>query len=322
MKFPTLPLAACMAAGIAGTAAARGAGEIEISLRPEAVTRARAVTLGDVAVLRSGDLATIRKLLALPLGETPRAGDHAILQRDSLSRWIRARTGIAAQQIVWLGEAQVLVRSATRTLPARQTEDIATAALHQWLAARTTRFHATARPPADIVVPDGAVSITPRPLAQAQPTTRMVVWLDVAVDGAFLRSIPVSFDVEAYREGWVASQAIAAGAPLDERMLQPREIPLGVSPLARGSLLSGAVTARRTLQEGDVLTNVNTRKLAAVRRGDTVALLLQSGGVNLEGRAEALQEGEPGQVVRVRMTGASHAVNARVLARGRVEVMP
>jgi flagella basal body P-ring formation protein FlgA len=44
--------------------------------------------------------------------------------------------------------------------------------------------------------------------------------------------------------------------------------------------------------------------------------------VQLEGRAKALQEGEIGELVRVRMTGAAVPVHARVIEPGRVEAMP
>ena len=57
-------------------------------------------------------------------------------------------------------------------------------------------------------------------------------------------------------------------------------------------------------------------------RGEWVTLLLKAGVTQLEGRAEALQEGDLGQVVKVRMAGAASSVDALVVDRGRVEAMP
>jgi flagella basal body P-ring formation protein FlgA len=296
---------------------------IEIALRPQVAVQAHTVVLGDIATLHTTDLGTIQRLVGLPLGEAPRIGNEALVQRQALLHWIRTRTGIAPQRIVWTGGEQCQVRSATRVLPGARLEAAATRALLQWLAPRTTRFQATARPPADLPVPAGGVTVTPRPLpAQAQPTTHMVVWIDVVVDGAFVRTVPVSFEVEAYREGWVARDATAGGVELSERMLQAREIRVGEQPAALRSSSNGPITAVRALRAGEPVTEDNTRRAVAVRRGDVVALQLQSGAVQLESRAQALQEGDPGMVVRVRMSGAAEAVTARVIARGRVEAAP
>jgi flagella basal body P-ring formation protein FlgA len=53
-----------------------------------------------------------------------------------------------------------------------------------------------------------------------------------------------------------------------------------------------------------------------------VTLLLNTGGMRIESRAEALQEGDLGRRVKVRVAGASSPVEALVVDRGRVEAMP
>ncbi len=59
----------------------------------------------------------------------------------------------------------------------------------------------------------------------------------------------------------------------------------------------------------------------AVARGAFAAMAAHSGGVAVETRVEVLQDGEPGQQVRVRMATASTSILARVLASGRVEAI-
>jgi hypothetical protein len=56
-----------------------------------------------------------------------------------------------------------------------------------------------------------------------------------------------------------------------------------------------------------------------VTRGDWVLLHFRSGGVELETRAQVLQDGHPGEVVRVRAWSASEPVFARVISAGAVE---
>lgn len=59
----------------------------------------------------------------------------------------------------------------------------------------------------------------------------------------------------------------------------------------------------------------------AVARGSFAAMVAHSGGVEVETRVEVLQDGQPGQRVRVRLITASTSILARVLASGRVEAI-
>lgn len=320
----------CAVAGLLPAALAGGLapGQVEIELRAEVTAPHRAVTLGEIAYLRTTDLATMQRLMVLPLGEAPRAGSEAVLHRAALARWIRTRAGVGLERMSWIGPDLTAVRASLQRLPSARVEQTALIALQQWLQPRTTRFSAqSARPIQEIDLPPGYVKLTARPLpANAQPTSHMVVWVDLAVDGAFIRTVPVSFQVEAYRDAWVTSTSAGPGALLSAHMLQARELAVTAQPMALlaptgAAEATGRQSARR-LHPGEPLTEDNTRKLATVARGEMVELRFKAGAVQLEGRAEALQEGETGEVVRVRMTGASMPVQARVLERGRVEAMP
>jgi flagella basal body P-ring formation protein FlgA len=98
-----------------------------------------------------------------------------------------------------------------------------------------------------------------------------------------------------------------------------------------GSLASRAnwtgadeVTIRRGAQEGHPAAAqvAERRATPAVARGEWVTLLARHGGIELESPAEVLQDGQVGQPVRVRSAGSSGSIVARVVAPGRVEVLP
>ena len=56
-----------------------------------------------------------------------------------------------------------------------------------------------------------------------------------------------------------------------------------------------------------------------VARGDWASLRLRSGGIEVQARVQVLQDGAAGDVVRVRASRASEAVDARVISAGYVE---
>jgi flagella basal body P-ring formation protein FlgA len=302
--------------------------QVEIELRPDVVVPHRQVRLGEVAILRTTDLAAIRRLVDLPLGDAPRMGAEAVMDRAVVGRWIRSRLGLGEDQLIWRGAERSRVKGAVQVLPSQQIEQSARAALEQWLRARSSRFDIESIGLArDIDLPSGQLELRPRPLARgSHPASRMVVWVDAWVDGGFVRTVPVSFSVAAYNEAWVARSAVASQAVLSGDMLERREVDIAAAPAsawpAGPAGASPALRSLRALKAGETLDAQNARVPLPVARGDWVTLEFSAGAMRLQGRAEALQEGDLGQLVKVRVSGASGSMEARVVDRGRVEAMP
>ncbi len=327
----SLAVAALLAAlgcggGCAAVAQELAPGQVEIALRANASAPQRLVRLGDVATIRTTDLAAIRRLVELPLGQAPRAGARVVLERQAVADWIRARLGIGSERLQWSGSERSALTSPAQQADPADIERTARGALQHWLAARSSRFDVdSVGTPAGLQLPAGRVELAARPFpAGQQPATRMVVWVDVAVDGSFVRTVPVSFSVDAYKQAWVAAMPVGTGAALAPQMLERREVGIasrGV-PLELDGDTPAPLRSLRSLRAGEALTSHNVASALPVSRGDWVTLQFNTGAVQMEGRAEALQGGGLGQVVRVRMARGSAPVEARVVAHGRVEAIP
>jgi flagellar basal body P-ring formation protein FlgA len=333
VRIKLLPLVAVAAWALwpgAASAVELGEGQVQIELRPLVTAREPEVRLGDVANIYTRDLPTIQRLSALPLGQAPLAGSEAVVRRDVIARWVRSQLGIGRDQVVWSGPEETHVRRLAQELPSARIEQAAKVALNDWLQSRASRYGTEVLPlPADLKLPAGRVELKARPLvANAEPTPRMVVWMDVLVEGRFVRAVPVSFNVEAYREAWVAPSNVARGVALAPGMVAKREVDIthrsaAVLPV-KGTQLGEAAagwTTTKALKEGEPITERNVAPAPLVARGEWVALHLKSGLVQLEGRAQALQDGELGQVVQVRSTNGASPVAARIVAPGKVEAM-
>ncbi|MES2938220.1 MAG: flagellar basal body P-ring formation chaperone FlgA [Pseudomonadota bacterium] len=301
-------------------------GQVQIALRADASAPQRLVRLGDVATIRTTDLDTIRRLVDLPLGQAPRAGARVVLERQAVADWIRRRLGIAGERLQWGGGERSSLASSAQQADRLDIERTARAALHRWLAARSSRFDIDSTGiPAGLQLPPGRVDLAARPFpAGQQPSSRMVVWVDVSVDGSFARTVPVSFAVDAYKQAWVAAAPVGAGAALAPQMLERREVELAShgAPLEMDGDHILSLRSRRPLRAGEALTAHNAAPALPVARGEWVTLQFNTGAVQMEGRAEALQGGDLGQVVRVRMARGSAPVEARIVAHGRVEALP
>jgi flagellar basal body P-ring formation protein FlgA len=82
-----------------------------------------------------------------------------------------------------------------------------------------------------------------------------------------------------------------------------------------------AFRTRRALQPGELVKARDVEGLPAVLRGQWASLRSGAGAVTLEARVEVLQDGRPGDRVRVRQPGATAAVVAKVIAPGQLEVV-
>lgn len=309
---------------------------VSIELRPRVQVDGSSVRLGDIAFLTTRDLGTLRKLMAVPIGAAPRAGSPVAVDRDTVMRWVESRgtvqVGDAAPSLQWSGAGETLIETAAQDLAGEAVVDAARSALLKWLQLRS--LHADVQSVStvrDLLLPAGQPVLRVRPIAdQAQPSRRMLVWVDAWVSERFVRTTAVAFEVNAWAQATVATSPMTAGAQVDGVVLrgatETREVDLTAIPGGRPARLEtadgGSQRLRKPLKPGEVLTDAHLQSTPSVTRGAWAQLLARSGDVSVESRVEVLQDGRPGQFVRVKVPGSSGEVLARVTGPGQVEVQP
>lgn len=251
---------------------------VRIELLPSAKLAGDTVLLGEVAYLHAGDLDLMRKLVHLPLGRAPQAGQLGVLRRDGLASWLQRHAGLAPEAIAWSGAQESRVEREASRVAGDALAEAAIAAVQQALAAAGAAAQVRVRAtPRDLELAAGELRLQARALAPGQLRRRVVVWVDVWAGQSVLRSVPVS--VEIARE---ASALLLDGA-------------------------SDFIAPGRDV---------------AVARGEWALLRAAAGAVALETRVEVLQDGRAGDKVRVRQSGATGAMLARVTGRGQLELAP
>lgn len=275
------------ATAFAWTAAAAAGPRALVELRPQAEVPGQTVLLGHVAHVRSGDLELIRRLVHLPIGRAPAPGQVALLKQESLAPWIRRQTGVASGDVEFRGARESRVAASAGVAKGEDIGRAAAEALRAWLRGLSCQAEVQVRvPPRDVHVPGGEIRLEPRPLEHGVPRRRMVAWVDVWSAGVLVRTVPVSLELQGLE---VAGREMQG--PLEERADLPSHSAARVEPFA-------------------------------VMRGEWATMRAVSGPVVLEAAVEVLQDGRPGQKIRVRQKGATAAVTARVLGPGQVEIAP
>lgn len=109
-------------------------------------------------------------------------------------------------------------------------------------------------------------------------------------------------------------QAIEPGQLKSER--------INISRAQRGFMVDPeevvGLSARRRLRAGQVLNPSLLSEAATVRKGQPVRILARQQGIEASTQGEALADGMPGDIIRVRNTTSNNVIKAQVLGPGEV----
>lgn len=303
-------------------ATAHAADGAQLSLKSDAMVDGPRVTLGDIAAIDGGDKTDARALAAIDLGSAPLPGYTQRFTRREIERLVRSRGPGSA--VSWRGAEAVRVERIAKTFDSGQIADSAASYLRQLLKRDFERVELQLSGPLpDLQLPSGKVELKPRPMQPAQAVHRRVtVWVDILIDGVFLRSLTVPFNVHAYRAVLVAKRDLPKGAVPQCETLQVRDenvAALDGPPLAADCLaVQGHL--KRALAQGEPLLKAYLQAPTAVTQGESVSLQLVDGAVMLESRATALADGEVGQRIDVKPSGGTETIMVEVIAPGVVKV--
>jgi flagella basal body P-ring formation protein FlgA len=320
MRFAILIVIPVLAA-LLPFASARAGSDLELVLKAEAMVAGPRVSLGDL-IAASEREPMPRALAAIDLGGAPLPGYSDRLSRREIERLLRAQGLTGA--VSWRGADAVQIGRLSRAFDTTQIVESAETYLRQVLHEDFSRVELElAEPLPALQLPYGKVVVKPRPIPSAQAAhPRVTLWVDIAVDGTFVRSLTVPFKVEAYRPVLVATRDLPAGATPQCDSLAVRETnvaALDSLPLqADCRMVQGHL--KRALAQGAPLLKLNVQVPAAVAHGDSVSLQLVEGALIVESRAVAMADGEVGQRISVRPSAGTEAVVAEIIAPGIVRV--
>lgn len=151
---------------------------------------------------------------------------------------------------------------------------------------------------------------------------RTVVRVSCSGPQAWSVQLPATLEVEA--NVLVLERPLARGAEprdADVRAVRRRLPGLASAYLSDPAEL-GSWRLRRPLDAGAALARDALEPAPVVRRGQTVTLVSQAGGIDVRATGEALSDAAPGQRVRIRNLGSLKVVDGLAVESGQVRVGP
>lgn len=146
---------------------------------------------------------------------------------------------------------------------------------------------------------------------------------EVVLNDEVLGSWQTGMDAKLWRDVWICRQPLRRGAPLRETdiSIERRDVlrqSRDLLPANLGSLDSWEVA--ETLNPGQPLLNRSLAPRVVVSRGQTVDALFRDGTMTVSVKAETLENGAPGQLIRIRNLSSRRELRGRVINEQTVHI--
>lgn len=317
-------IAAAMAAAWACTALAAGE-KRQQPLHVYLLRTVRAVgaqlTLGDLGIIR-GDAQDCRKAGAVAMGRAPFSGETVVIDRPMVLSRLAAH-GFAAGVVRLTGARKVTVSRDEKIFPAAELLKAAEAFLTRRRpgpAGCGWRLVTKVSSPLASPAGDGKVALRVS-LDDAPPPGHVKLRVSAVSGRSELASRELLFKLTYPHRQAVTKTPVPAGRKITTANTTIRTVRRDSPPKADWTAPFGTV-ATRNLKAGAVLAATSVRAPRApiaVRRNRPVIMVVRGFGFIVTAKGLALQDGRPGQFIRVRNVDSQRIVVAMVRHDGTVE---
>jgi flagella basal body P-ring formation protein FlgA len=271
------------------------------------------------------DLFPSTKQLNLPklrLSDAPEFGQAALLTRDQVSQAIR--TAIPSLNLTNLAGADrcQVIRHA-RSLDEMELKERLTVMLQEDYARDMGELELrTTRPWIPVQIPDEDVALRILDLPSTGISPYFIVRFEVRTDQESIGTFQVPLQAKVWKDIWVTRSIVRRGMIFTEAdvarerrdVLSLREAPLSLAAADDGLEIAENLVAGSPLYERSV------RLRPVMRRGQVIEAKLHEGIMMISLKVELLEDGAPGQIVRVRNMNSKREFRGKVINESSIVV--
>lgn len=283
---------------LAGLVPARAAEEhLSLDLLPQAEAGSRGIFLSDLV-----HIDPMNPLPRIELLPAPAIGRPVYLTRFHINELLsRKAPEIAITN--WTGAERIRVLRATRVLDESMVNDLLKHALQTEVVKDRGELELRqTRPWRAVAVPDEPLSVKILELPLRGVTSSFICRFEVLAGGESAGVFQQSFHARIWREVYVAQSSLVRGTLLRDADvgLEKRDLLSSRDVLTEIPLDHPHLEMRENVQAGTPLTSRMFRLREIIKRGRLVDAMVQEGGMTISVKAEVLEDGVPGQIVRLR----------------------
>ncbi len=320
MRATAIVLIASLSGLVAAPAAAQD-GALRIYLPRTVRVNGEDLQLGRIGVILCADGKLEARARATPLGRAPWPGEEIAIDRRTIFSCLAGR-GIGKDRVRIAGAQQVTVARDEKTISADKLLAVAEEFLQQQRpAGEKDCIYQVVREPEELTVPGSRDLDYSCRLGQRAPGGQVKVVVTVSRNGKQL-----GFREMLYRRMYavrraVAAKAIPAGTTLTKENVEVRKS-YDKGPARADWKAPYGLLARRRLLPGTVIRPSMTAQKKPdllIRRNQMVRLRVRGAGFLITGLGQALQEGRPGEYIKVRNVDSKRTITGLVAFDGSVE---
>lgn len=262
-------------------------------------------------------------VLHLRLCDAPVVGRSLQLTLTQI-RSLLGSTAPALSSQTWAGPVSVLIARRTRVLPeSEMLEALHASLIKQQLKELTgdldLRF---SRPWNSAAVADEPYTLRILDLPPSGLTSMMQIRFELMGERESLGMWQVGIEAKLWRKVWVSGQPLKRGDEIQDAdlTLERRDILRLRDYIPEETDLRSGWEAAEVLNPGQPLTRRGVQLRAVVHRGQVVDALLKDGPVTISLKAEVLDSGVPGQVVRLRNPISRREIRGKVINEQVVQI--
>jgi flagella basal body P-ring formation protein FlgA len=250
----------------------------------------------------------------LRLAAAPPLGRAITLTRFQIAELVR-KTEPELVPTNWCGAMQVRVTRRTRWLEEVETKErLVTVLQRDFVKERGDLELRFTRPWQNALIADEAFTLNVVDLPTMGVTPNFIVRFELRSGDAVLGSWQVPVQARLWRDVWVAASPLRRGQLLRTADVAKERRDILVCRDALGTLDrdDASLELAENLPAGMPLTARSLRPRPVVQRGKLVDAILQDGALTISVKAEVLEDGIPGQMVRARNLKTKHEFLGKV----------
>ena len=289
---------------------------VTIKLLPEAHVRGTEIELATIASIEGDDPAEVARIKSLKLGYAPAPGYSRLIFGSRLSSDVtRLIPGIA---VTLKGADTCRVLPATERVQGAKIEAAARAEVLRWFEGRDIELELISLVP-DVELPSGDKPTELRAVYSDanQKAGPINVPVRLLVNGGIYRTVWTNWRLSVWELASVPKRAIANGETITLDMLESRRVlsPGSGPEAALAAGLAVGATAKRELQAGVPLREMDVSRPVLVKRGDALLVEVRRGNVHARTAATAEADARSGERIRVTVIDSKRALTATVVSR-------
>ena len=251
---------------------------------------------------------------AVRLGNAPPAGQSVVFTSAQMIDLLQ-KADPSLSTTNWTGASRIKITRRCRTLADSEVRDLVTAALQKGYAKDRGELELRLTNPwTPVAVPDDLLTVKILDLPTIGITPNFILRFELASGSETVGQWQVPLQARLWRDVWISGAKAQRGAVLkDCELVQERRDLLSLrDPVIHLNPDDTTLELTENLAAGTPLTPRSLRVRSVVFRGHVLDAIVQEGGLVISVKVEALENGAPGQTVRVRNLNSKREFRGKV----------